>query len=1101
MAEIVVKTRITPKKLSEKIVSRERLLKTLEEGISKNVILITAPAGYGKTTLVIDFLTKLNKIFAWLYIAPDINTLYSFIIYLIHSIRSLQENFGTRTLELLESLSESGTLSQDEKGSIAAVTGTFVNDFLSSFNEDIYIVIDDLQNAGNHAWLTHTFNSLIDDFPPNLHILITSRSAPEFNIARLNAKRNLLKIDAAELHFNYDETEKLINDIYSIKCSKNDITVLGDKIEGWITGLHLILQAYGNEFPEAVTAKGFHDENLFDFFANEIFLNLEPRLQNFLLSTCMTDSFTSEMSNVLLDSLNTQEIIDSLRKKNIFIESSADSGGEFSYSYHNLFKQFLVKKLYEMRSSGDIKDITGRIFSFYEQKNDTIRAIEFSLISENYDKALKMIKDVFEELFRSGKYDVLEKWLSDFPKEKRKNDNSIQLFSARLLHHFHSDIDSAFSILEKLITEKKSDLYVIACIEYADILLLKGKSAEAIKLVETLIKSEKDPVYYTKLALELAKIYYSAGAFYYEKIIILLDETIKLNDENSLREFHSEIYSLYGRVYQSRGEFSKSLHYFKNAVQLETNIFRKFQTLTNIVLLHSWSGEYLKAKEYLDKAEEIFSHYHAAAFKRSMLRIKALFKFEAGDYEDSLSLFSELSSYEISLNIKSFHFIYNLFNAESFILLGNKDKAMDFAVLAEGSRQKGDEFQSLMVSYHKAIIDNLEIPPVRNEKIFNDTHDFMEKSSLYYPLVQVKFHMADFYYKTGNLKTCLQYLNESLKISSEKQFNSYLIQHFLLKRYLFDYAVSAGIQKDYISSIQSELAEKESYSWLSEDCKNRIHEESIKLYDIALYCFGGTEILLRGVHVPEYKWIRKKSKLMLVYLLINHELKHTKEKILELFFGDLSASSADNVFHQSVTNLRNAVNPGPNKNTDDYSGIKKAKSSKKSAETAVPFISYEDKILRINPGFMYYVDAIEFSKLYSKMKSLQTDIDEKKKIALKAAELYKGEFLPGYYDDWIEELRTNLQNKFTEICEGLILISEKDNNFNDVIIYAEKLITADKLHENGFISIINAYTKTGNDNMARKKFSQLLKNYEQEYDEKPSKNTLNRIEEILLNTR
>lgn len=1093
MAEVIVKTRITPRKLTEKIVSRQRLLNLMETGLSKNMILITAPAGYGKTTLVLDFLSRLNKLFTWFYIAPDTGSFYSFMNYLVHSVRSINPDFGNRTIELLESLSESGSIAKDEKGSIAAISGTFVNEFVSSFSEDVYIVIDDLQNAGNSSWLNNTFNSLIEDFPPNLHILITSRNIPEFNISRLGAKRNLLKIDAADLNFSYAETAQLISEIYSIQCEDKEIAVFENKIEGWITGMHLVLQAYGNNFPAAV--KGKIDDSLYDYFANEIFINLESDLQDFLLATSLTDSFSDELCRILFDNNNTGQLIDSLKHKNIFVEITAGESSIMEYSYHNLFKQFLIKKLYEVRSPDEIKNLAGKIFSYYKKKQDNIRAIDFSLQSGTYADAVKMINDEFDELFRSGRYDILDKWLSSLPDEIKKNDNRVRFNIATLLYHYKSDNDAALEILDDLINQKDSDTYVNSCIEYSDILLLKGRAADAVKLLEGMLKTEKDAVKHTKISLELAKTYYSTGAEHYDKIISLLNDTLKLNDENNLLEFHSEIYSRYGRVYQSRGIFTKALHYFKNVVELEKNVYKKFQTLTDIVLLHSWMGEYQKAKEFLDKVNDIYKRFPISTFRKEALRITALFKFEAGDYEDAIAKFSELCSLDISMNIKSFLFLYNLFIAESYILLGSNSKAGEFIEMASDSKQADDYFHKIMIDYHKAIIENTGMPNAKAEKILLETHKFFELLNLIYPKVQVEFHLADYYFKTGNEKTSVKYLEDSVNTAANNSFSSFLSQHFISKRYLFDFAAAGGIKKDYIADIHSGLLERESYSWLSAECRKRTSKELLLLSDITVNCFGGTEIYLRGVPVTDDKWIRKKSKLLLIYLLINRGLKHTKDKILELFFAELSSASADNVFHQAVTNIRNALNPAGQ--TEEKTTDKK-KPKDKQLPGSISYITYDDKILQVTPGYIYKIDAVEFSKLHGKIKSIQTPGDEKTILAKKAIDMYRGEFLPGYYDHWIEEQRSALQHKFIEICEVLISLLEQNNQFDEIIYYAEKLINADKLHEGAYLSMINACSKTGNENMARKNFRRLLKNYEEEYGEKPSKETLSQIESILL---
>jgi DNA-binding SARP family transcriptional activator len=148
-------------------------------------------------------------------------------------------------------------------------------------------------------------------------------------------------------------------------------------------------------------------------------------------------------------------------------------------------------------------------------------------------------------------------------------------------------------------------------------------------------------------------------------------------------------------------------------------------------------------------------------------------------------------------------------------------------------------------------------------------------------------------------------------------------------------------------------------------------------------------------------------------------------------------------------------------------------------------------------GYDDKVDVIEFNKMYNVVKSPETTIDVKESTAKQAIELYKGEFLPGYYDEWIEELRSVLAHKYIEICEELLVLSRNNNNNDDIIFCADLLLQADNLHEEAYIAVIEAYSKSGNTNMAKKKFSQLLKNYEEEYGEKPPKSTLNQIQEIL----
>ncbi|HWA05040.1 MAG TPA: AAA family ATPase, partial [Ignavibacteria bacterium] len=146
MSQIIVKTRIIPKKITENIVSRQRLYNKFEENASKNIILVMGPAGYGKTTSVLDYLNSSGRPYAWLYLSTDIDNPSALLSYLVHSLKELKSSFGENTLELIGSLSTNEMFAKDAVTSINTVVGSFINEFVTEFTEDVYLVIDDLHN-------------------------------------------------------------------------------------------------------------------------------------------------------------------------------------------------------------------------------------------------------------------------------------------------------------------------------------------------------------------------------------------------------------------------------------------------------------------------------------------------------------------------------------------------------------------------------------------------------------------------------------------------------------------------------------------------------------------------------------------------------------------------------------------------------------------------------------------------------------------------------------------------------------------------------------------------------------------------------------------
>ena len=1114
MAEVVIKTHITPKKLTENIVSRQRLQKKFSDNASKNIILVTAPAGYGKTTAVLEYFAFSGKPYAWFHMPEDISGFSGFINYIIHSLKFLNPDFGEKTLELTASFEDSRLFSGDEQNSVKSVIGTFVNEFISGFPDDVFMVLDDLHNLKNPDWLNIAFNSLIDIFPQNLHLIITTRAVPDFNLARLNAKRKLLKLESRDLNFSHDETGELLKDIYDISFKQSDINLLDKKIEGWITGLHLILQAYGGDFGKITAKSGAADENIFDFFAEDIFNGLNQNTRDFLLSTSMLDTFTPGMCDEILEIKNSNETIDNLKKKNLFIESveTVKSDGSIItvFSYHNLFREFLQAKL--QKEGIDITALAEKIFSYYEKSGNVTSAIEFTFRANNFNKAAELLKRNFDTLYKQGVYELLWKWIELFPEDVFSSDTELLFFKGRLVRFFKNDLAASQKIFEEVSGKSGSrdELRIFAKSEISGILSLLGKPEEALSLLKEIYELEKTPGLQVQVIALLAKGYYRMGPKYYDKMINHLNEAEEICKKYDIRENISEIYSLYGKVFLNKGDFSKSLHYFENIISIENNLVKKFHTLNDIVLLYAWTGNYTKAKEYIEKSSGLFGKFNVPLFERDLSRFNALLKFESGDYEDAVDLFSYLISYDKKSRFIAFLPFYYLMICESYQLLNNKEKAKEYFSLAEQSSDPNDKSLKIEFEYYSALLMKMDSENPKIEKTLLSTIKHYESYNSVYNKTQIQFHLSDYYFKTGNPKTALEYLKESLDTASEKQYNSFLCQHFLQKRYLFDFALSENIRKDYITHLYNLVRERNSLEWLSDKRKQRLTAENINLCDIYLSTFGGAEILVRGTLITEEKWIRKKSKLLLVYLLINQGIKIQKDKVLGLFFSELSSVSAENVFHQALSNIRNVLKPVSGFAVKSESKLpKKPKAIKPAAkkEPGIPdispadispaYISYEDKILQMNPGYDYKVDVIEFNKLTAAVKSPESADEVKEISAKKAVELYKGEFLPGYYDDWIEELRTVLEQKYIDICGILIEILLKKRDFDDAVIYSEKLLQADKLHEEGFLGVITSYKESGNLTMAKKKFRQLIKNYDEEYGEKPPKDLMNRISLIL----
>ena len=1119
MQELIIHSRVTPKKAPENTIPRSRLTKLINENISNNILFISSPAGYGKTTLIQEYLSNNPGKYGWLHISEDIVTFYSFASYLVHSLKVIEKNFGEPVLKLINSLQDTIQYSSNPQTIITSVIGTFINDFILHFKEDIILVLDDLHSAENSEWLKPALEVLSNDFPENLHLIITSRNVPPFDTSKLKAKRNYFELNSKDILFDTKETELVIKDLYGFNYSHDDIKFITRFLNGWITGIHLMLQAFGNEFNKAKLEKDRLPEMLFNFFANDIFKKLSGTTQYFLLNTALTDDFDKDICENLLLIKNSSEIIKELVNKNIFIETSEVNIDNLKiisqhYNYHALFKQYLLTKLYEVKSAEEIKSLTLKLAEYYTLKKENERAVGYYIFAKDYLNAAGLIKKSFQSLFDAGRFEVLWRWFEQIPEEYLSNDGELLFSKGLILKYYRGDRETSLTYFSNAIEQtaniQKPDVYYNCLMQKCECLTHLGRPEESVAILIKALEVNTGDELRIKLLFFLADSYYRIGYEKYNEIIRVLNEGLDILNLKGIKYITTEIHNLLGNVYQDRGDFIKALFYFELAERNEENVYKKFRTLTNIVFLYSNSGNFPRAHEYIQKAKDIFKKYNTLLFERYLIRAEASLRFESGDYEEAVRCYEKLAALDEASNLKHYIFWYYLFIGECYYFLNENDKASRIYELALNYKSQDDEYEELEFSLHKAINDKKNSTHPGIEKVLLNALDYFENNYLVYSKVQIEFHLADFYFRSNKPDTCLKFLASSMNTSYDKKYISFLEQLFTDYRYLFDFAVKSGIQADFVSTLLNNVLEKRNIDWLSEECKKRNSISYENIFDISLVTFGGSEIMVRGKRIPENKWIRKKSKQVLIYLLVHRKAKFTKEKIIDIFFRDHSQDSAENLYHQVITNIRNAAGIKYNFHSS-VAGLKMSNASSKNKKSrnngpetgyeidpAPELILYEDKVLSINPQFLIRIDTADFDGLYNKFKSAAADDNSRIIIGEQAMNLFKGEFLPGNYDSWCEELREQYNNRVIEVCEILLKLFKKKNLTLKIIHYGRLLLSIDRFNETGNLYLIEAYCETGKVSRAKDTFSNMLKSYNVEFGEKPDKHIMDSIQKILV---
>jgi ATP/maltotriose-dependent transcriptional regulator MalT/DNA-binding SARP family transcriptional activator len=1174
MSELIIHSRITPPKLQANIVQRLRLTNLLHSNINKSLILISAPAGYGKTTLVQEFIeyhlnypagsrvyVTGNIKYAWLQLSQDIKSFYTFINYLIYSVKQTKPDFGENTLQLLDSIKErapskgrkTSTLSgyghtrlrngQSPKRSLHSaglktnineideVIGTLINELYKSFTHNrLILVIDDFNTLDDINWINPAIDTLLELLPVNVTLILISRTKPGFNLTKLYAHRNIFELGSKELTFTYEEIKKLIENIYNLKYSDEVLKRLELRLEGWITGIHLAVQTYGNEIEKKLSTppvrSGIADslpDNIFNFFANEIFEKLDNQTQRFLLETSVLEHFDADICNNLLEITNSKNIINNLLTKNIFIQQVSEINPNIqslskrifrNFIYQPSFSNFLQNKLCDTYQKQDIKNLYERVVNYYLSKKDYISAIHYSTISEDYPKAISLLKEHFQDLFADGKYELLWKCINSIDEGAVQKDAYLLYYKGLLYRYFMSDIESALKYIEDSISlfekQKNRTFLINNYVIKAALLIHSGKTQEVIEDLLRLSEVKTTP------ANKALLLYYLGYAYYintqYDEAIKYLNESIDICQKNKLPNVLFDIFNVLGNIFLNRGDFIKSTYYFEQNYEKITNttsyplnepglrplagIDKKFLTICNLIDLYAQSGKYEKAKQFLDKGYDIISNFTVPIFELILTISEARLKFEIGDYEETIRTSEKLNLLSKKFNRRYHIYLSYRLLAASYRYLNKPDKAREYMNLAGIYINEANKFQTTEFEFAEKNL-TFSISNVSNGYLetLKSACSFFDENNFLYDKVQIYYYLAEYYLSRRNYINALEYTKELFKISSGKEYVSFLEREFRQSREVFDFALKNNINADFINRITVSNLEKINTGWLSEDCKSRLRRESDSIYDIEMYSLGTVDFKVRGNIIPEHKWKRKMRKLILAYLLLNRKKKLTKEKIIEIFFQNSPADSADNIFHQSVSNIRMAVIPsGAKTHVKLPDNIK----SDKENEYAVPsYILYEDKILKLNPLYIYYIDAEEFNELYERINSSNTNTEMRIVLSKKLIDLYKGELLPGYYYDWCEDLRNTYLNKFIKTSEQLLELLKQNKLFEEIILYAEKLLKFDKLNDSAYINLIEAYIELENFSRANDTYKIMKKNYDTEFEGKPPKEVFAKAEKLL----
>ena len=380
----------------------------MRRGAKSKLTLVSAPAGFGKTTLLAEWLAAAPAgapSVAWLSLDPGDNELVAFWTHVIAALQTVASEVEARALSLLQ---------PPRPPAIETVLAPLLNE-ISAWANDIVLVLDDyhvvdlLDIQGGMAFL-------LEHLPRQLHVVIASRADPALPLPRLRARGDLVEIRAADLRFTPEEAAAYLNEAMGLDLGASDVAALEARTEGWIAALQLAALSIEGRHDISGFIAGFagDDRYIVDYLAEEVLQRQPEQVRSFLLQTSILDRLSGPLCDAVTGAVGGKAMLEALDRGNLFLVPLDDR--RRWYRYHQLFADVLRARLIDEQPA-KLAGLHRRASEWYEHNGDRSEAIRHALAGEDFDRAAGLIELAVPSL-RQGHQEVTALvWLRALPDE------------------------------------------------------------------------------------------------------------------------------------------------------------------------------------------------------------------------------------------------------------------------------------------------------------------------------------------------------------------------------------------------------------------------------------------------------------------------------------------------------------------------------------------------------------------------------------------------------------------------------------------------------------------------------------------------------------
>jgi ATP/maltotriose-dependent transcriptional regulator MalT/DNA-binding SARP family transcriptional activator len=1041
----ILLTKVRPPQRRKDVLRRVRLIDALHQNLHRKLTFVSAPAGYGKTTLLVDFSADVDAIVCWYRISPDDNDIVQFARHLLAAFQQQVKDFGP---ELEEKLSSPG--GSPDAASLAI---DFINEVEQKVGDFCLLVLDDYHLAGENQQIVDFIENFLEHLPDHLRILIGSRSVYGIPTASLYIRDELVTIGADELRFRADELQRLVLQNHRIRLSDEQAEEFAKRADGWIIAILLALRTMENGILPRFSG-GI--EQVYKYLAEEVVNRQSEELRDFMLATSILGDFNKQLCDFLLERNDTGDLLRSLEERNLFVSRTETLDGP-SYRYHQLFSDFL-QDYFARTNRSQLQALHRRAAEWHRVREDWEAAIQHKLASGDREQAAAWMDQVAREFYVAGRQSLIAKWVQSLakPPSMQRVVPRLLLYQSKFLVN-QSKLEASIKLLNMAepVFRDESDYEMLAnvAITRGMIARLTGKYRDAISLADEAqgllarlpgSEGSSEQWYQAERLKGLPMFYISKPEEAIALLKVAVDGFRDLSNAAQGNQRFAHLYDLaetqndLGLIYISTGQMLGAQQAFQEALDIHVSLHNNLGALAlarnNVAYLHHQTGHYPEAWREYELALENAKSANRVREQIGILNGKGELLLDIGEVDEALVSFEHALGFESQDGRRPELAATYTGMAKTERQRGNYSQAMDWlrkaASFPTGSIDETEYTVELGSIY--AEMGQRDLALKQFEKALED---WPEDATPKQGQVLGAFLAARTLFQSDKLPSAKEHLTKALEGAAMLGYDEFLVtaargckeftRHYLEAESSAQVKALFGRAANFVEgkSILSTSAVIEVLP--------QIHLE--------VRAFGTGEIRNNGELVPSSIWRSTRSRALFFYILDRGKVR--KEEIGLQFWPDFSTGKISSNFHATLWRVRQAL------------GFKDA-------------IVFEDDHYKLHPSIQPWYDVSEFESYIQRSKDRSLSEREREEMLRQAVALYLQPYLQDLYMQWADERREQLRNMQLDALLELASLESASKRYREAQQIYEKVLAADPYRDEVHLELMKSLASSGSPSAA-----------------------------------